>query len=97
MIKERILTVRGQRVIVDADIASLYGVKTKRKLKFSSILPLVFTEHGLKRRLDRLEQRVTRGFHDNEDELQAICFAIQQLMEVPTTTSRKPIGFGRKG
>ena len=169
LIKERILTVRGQRVIIDADIASLYGVKTKRlkeqikrnalrfpvdfmfqltseekeevvancdhlnKLKFSSTLPLVFTEHGavmvanvlnsqiavetsiiivrafiyareilsehleLKRRLDRLEQRVARGFHDNEEELQAVRFAIQQLMEVPANTSKKPIGFGRKG
>ncbi len=31
----RIATVRGQRVILDADLATLYGVETKR-----------FTEHG---------------------------------------------------
>lgn len=168
LIRERIVTVRGQRVIIDSDLASLYGVKTKRlkeqikrnslrfpadfmfqltseekeevvancghlkKLKFSSALPLAFTEHGavmvanvlssqiaietsilivrafiyareiisehleLKRRLDRLEQRVARGFQDNEEELQAIRFAIQQLMEAPVSNTRKPIGFGRK-
>ena len=169
LIKERIITVRGQRVIIDSDLASLYGVKTKRlkeqikrnavrfpadfifqltpeekeevvakcdhlrKLKFSSTLPLAFTEHGtvmvanvlnsqiaidtsilivrafiyareiisehleLKRRLERLEQRVARGFQDNEEELQAIRFAIQQQMEVPVPSTRKAIGFGRKG
>ena len=78
----QIMMVRGQRVMVDADIARLYGVTTKRlneqvkrntdrfpedfmfqlaqdekdevvakcdhlaKLKFSSTLPYVFTEHG---------------------------------------------------
>ena len=77
-----ILSIRGQKVVLDADLASLYGVPTKRlneqvkrnaerfpsdfvfqlsseekadvvancdhlkKLKFSSSLPYVFTEHG---------------------------------------------------
>ena len=81
-IEERILVIRGQKVIVDADLAQLYGVPTKalnqavrrnrdrfpgdfmfaltdaektkvvtncdhlRKLKFSRVLPYVFTEHG---------------------------------------------------
>ncbi len=83
-----------------------------QKLKFSSVSPLAFTEHGaimaatvlnsriaietsilvvrafihareiisehreLKLRLERLEERVARGFHDTEDELQAVRFAI---------------------
>lgn len=168
-VKTHIIAIRGQRVIIDSDLAELYGVQTKRlkeqvkrnserfpgdfvfqlneaekeevvancdhlkKLKFSSTLPLAFTEHGavmaatvlnsriaietsilvvrafihareilsehreLKLRLDRLEEKVARGFQDNEEELQAIRFAIQQLMSPIPTTSKKPIGFGRKG
>jgi hypothetical protein len=164
-----IMLIRGHRVVIDSDLAELYGVKTKRlkeqvrrnserfptdfvlqltkaetdevvakcdhlqKLKFSRILPLAFTEHGaimaatvlnsrvaietsilvvrafihareiisehreLKLRLERLEERVARGFHDTEDELQAVRFAIQQLMDLPPPSSKKPIGFGRKG
>jgi ORF6N domain len=167
--KPYIISIRGLRVIIDSDLADLYGTKTKRlkeqvkrnserfpsdfvlhltkperdevvakcdhlkKLKFSSTLPLAFTEHGaimaatilnskvaietsilvvrafihareiiaenrdLKHRLDRLEERVARGFQDTEEELQAVRFAIDQLMNPPTSSSKKPIGFGRKG
>ena len=81
-ITSRIATVRGRRVIVDADLAALYGVETRvlnqavrrhprrfpadlafrlnaaerlevitscdhlRRLRYSSALPIVFTEHG---------------------------------------------------
>lgn len=81
-IEQRILLIRGEKVIVDADLAEFYGVPTKvlnqavrrnkerfpkdfmfrlskdekaevvticdhlRKLKFSSVNPHVFTEHG---------------------------------------------------
>ena len=81
-IQQRILLVRGQKVIIDADIAEAYGVTTKalnqairrnadrfpsdfmfrltkeekqevvtncdhlQKLKFSSVNPRAFTEHG---------------------------------------------------
>ena len=168
-VRPHIVWLRGHRVIIDSDLAGLYGVKTKRlkeqvrrnserfpadfvlqltkveaeevvakcdhlqKLKFSSVSPLAFTEHGaimaatvlnsrvametsilvvrafihareiisehrkLKLRLERLEERVARGFHDTEDELQAVRFAIQQLMDLPPPSSKKPIGFGRKG
>ncbi|NBW40700.1 ORF6N domain-containing protein [bacterium] len=167
-VQQSIISVRGQRVIIDADLAKLYGTSTKRlkeqlkrnsdrfpedfvfeltkaetsevvakcdhleKLKYSRVLPLAFTEHGavmaanvlnsqiaiktsimvvrafirareilaehleLKRRLDRLEQRVAKGFQDNEEELQAIRFAIQQLMEPPEPKTKKPLGFGRE-
>lgn len=167
-VHQRILIVRGQRVIIDADLARLYGTSTKRlkeqlkrnserfpedfvfeltaeertevvancdhlgNLKYSRVLPRAFTEHGavmaanvlnsqiaietsimivrafirareilaehleLKRRLDRLEQRVARGFHDNEQELQAIRFVIQQLMKPPEPKPKKPLGFGRE-
>ena len=81
-IENKILLIRNERVIVDADLASFFGVPTKRlneqvrrnqgrfpkdfvfqlttdefqelvancdhlsKLKYSSVLPYVFTEHG---------------------------------------------------
>jgi hypothetical protein len=81
-VDDRIVAVRGQRVMLDMDVAFLYGVPTKRlneqvrrnrekfppdfafrltteekaevvakcdhlrKLKFSPVLPMVFTEHG---------------------------------------------------
>jgi len=167
-LREVIVCIRERRVIVDADLARLYGVKTKRlkeqvkrnaerfpedfmfqithdemaevvavcdhlrKLKFSKVLPLAFTEHGaimaanvlnsrvaidasimvvrafiharqilaehleLRQRLYALERRVARGFQDNEEELNAIRRALQQLMMPPELKPRKPIGFGRE-
>ena len=57
----------------------------------------ILSEHlELKRRLDALECRVARGFHDNEDELQAIRQAIYQLMQPEEKARKKPIGFGRE-
>lgn len=83
LISSRILLIRGQKVMIDTDIAALYEVATKRlneqvkrnisrfpssfmfeltkeeknhvvancdhleKLKFSPVLPKVFTEHGI--------------------------------------------------
>ena len=168
MLKDTIVLVRGKRIIVDSDLAHLYGVKTKRlkeqvkrnserftrdfmfemtldevekvvancdhlkQLKYSSILPLAFTEHGavmaanvlnsrvaieasimvvrafiyarevvaehldLKKRLDNLEMRVARGFEDNEEELNAIRLAPQQLMMPIESDVMNPIGFGQR-
>ena len=81
-VEQRILVIRNQRVLVDADLAELYGVPTKRlnqqvkrnasrfppdfvfqltkkekmevvtncnhltRLRYSPVLPYVFTEHG---------------------------------------------------
>lgn len=81
-VERKILLIRGQRVMIDSDLAELYGVNTKvlnqavkrntdrfpedfmfqltekekaevvtiydhlQKLKYSSFLPYVFTEHG---------------------------------------------------
>lgn len=83
LIASKILLIRDQKVMIDSDIADLYGVSTKRlneqvkrnierfpsnfmfeltkeekeqvvancdhlkKLKFSPVLPKVFTEHGI--------------------------------------------------
>lgn len=93
-IGELIIRIRSRRVIVDTDLARLYGVKTKRlkeqvkrnserfpedfmfqiteeektelvancdqfnKLKHSSVLPLVFTEHGTVMAANILNSRV---------------------------------------
>jgi hypothetical protein len=82
VVEKRIIVVREERVILDADLAALYGVPTKvlnqavrrnqnrfpedfmfqltadekvevvtncdhlKKLKYSAVLPLAFTEHG---------------------------------------------------
>ena len=82
MIERRILLIRGQKVMIDADLADLYGVTTKalnqavkrnrdrfpeeftfqlseeekievvtvcdhlKNIKYSRVLPYVFTEHG---------------------------------------------------
>ena len=162
-------TIRGQRVIIDTDLAKLYGTKTKRlneqikrnkdrfpddfmfqltqeekaevvancdhlrNVKYSNRLPYAFTEHGavmaanvlnnkiaidtsilvvrafirareiiaehieLKRRLDALEQKVAKGFRDNEEELQAIRFVIHQLMQPSVKSTKQPLGFRPKG
>ena len=57
----------------------------------------ILAEHlELKRRLDSLERRVARGFSDNEEELQAIRFAIQQLMLEPEPSKKRQVGFRAK-
>ena len=50
-------------------------------------------EHSdLKRRLQILEQKVARGFAENEDELQEIRFLLAKLEQPPAISKRK-IGF----
>lgn len=98
---QRILTIRGQRVMVDADLAGLYGVTTRAlnqavkrnaqrfpddfmfrltrgekeqlvaggghlaRLKYSPVLPFVFTEHGAIQAANVLNssQAVAMGVH----------------------------------
>ncbi|MCB0338880.1 MAG: hypothetical protein KDD53_04710 [Bdellovibrionales bacterium] len=56
----------------------------------------ILAEHlELKRRLDRLEQRVARGFLGCEEELQEIRFTIQKLMEPAKPEPKRPLGFSR--
>ena len=57
----------------------------------------ILAEHlDLKRRLDALERKVAKGFSDNEEELQAIRYAIQQLMLPPDPKKKRPVGFRPK-
>ena len=164
-IKSKITEIKGQRVILDSDLADLYGVTTKRlneqvtrnirrfpddfmfQLSFqeltnlksqnatSSFLhggrrkpPRAFTEYGavmaanvlnsevaidasimivrvfvrlkelaqehvsLKRRLQELEQKVSKGFAEHADELQEIRFVLAKLEQPPEIKKRR-IGF----
>jgi hypothetical protein len=56
----------------------------------------IVAEHfELRKRLEIFEMKVARGFEDNEDELNAIRPALQQLMMPIDATPKNPIGFGR--
>ena len=49
-VESRMIVLRGQPVLIDADVAGLYGVQTKEvnnNLKFSTVMPIAFTERGL--------------------------------------------------
>jgi hypothetical protein len=166
-ISRAIVVLRGRKVLLDAELAILYGVTTKRfnqqirrnqerfppdfmfqltqaehealRLHFATsngassgrggrrYLPYVFTEHGaimaatvlnsasaiemsvyvvrafvklrevlssnhvLSRKLDELEQRLTKRLDEHDEAIQAILSAIRELMNPPPTT--RAIGF----
>ena len=51
-IEDKIITLRGQKVLLDRDVAALYGVETKRvnealRNNFDKFEPKAFTEKGL--------------------------------------------------
>jgi ORF6N domain len=166
-ITRAIVVLRGRKVLLDAELAALYGVTTKRfneqirrnqarfppdfmfrvteaehealRSHFATsnsvgpgrggrrYLPYVFTEHGaimaatvlnsasaiemsvyvvrafvklrevlasnhvLSRKLDDLEQRLTKRLDEHDEAIQAILSAIRELMNPPPTT--RAIGF----
>jgi hypothetical protein len=166
-ITRAIVVLRGRKVLLDAELAVLYGVTTKRfneqirrnqrrfppdfmfqlteaehealRSHFATsnsvspgrggrrYLPYVFTEHGaimaatvlnspraiemsvyvvrafvklrevlssnhvLSRKLDELEQRLTKRLDEHDEAIQAILSAIRELMNPPPTT--RAIGF----
>jgi hypothetical protein len=166
-ITRAIVVLRGRKVLLDAELAALYGVATKRineqvrrnrqrfpddfvfqltaqectalRSHFATSnavgsgrggrrsLPYVFTEHGaimaasvlnspraiemsvyvvrafvklrellssnrvLSRKLDELEQRLTKRLDDHDDAIKAILSAIRELTNPPATT--RAIGF----
>jgi hypothetical protein len=165
-ITRAIVVLRGRKVLLDAELAALYGVTTKRfneqirrnqrrfppdfmfqlteaehealRSHFATsnvspgrggrrYLPYVFTEHGaimaatvlnspraidmsvyvvrafvklrevlssnhvLSRKLDELEQRLTKRLDEHDEAIQAILSAIRELMNPPRTT--RAIGF----
>ena len=168
-IESAIVILRGKRVILDSDLASLYGVTTKRlneqvrrnrhrfpedfmfRLSIQEVeglrsqiatsnptrggrryLPHAFTEHGaimaanvlnsrlamdasimlvrifvqlrgvaaehldIKRRLQDLEQRLSKSFSRHEEELREVRFLISQLeakLEEPPKENKRRIGF----
>lgn len=166
-ITRAIVVLRGRKVLLDAELAALYGVTTKRfnqqirrnqerfppdfmfqlteeehralRLHFATsnsvdsgrggrrYLPYVFTEHGaimaatvlnspraiemsvyvvrafvqlrevlssnrvLSRKLDELEQRLTKRLDDHDEAIKVILSAIRELTNPPPTT--RAIGF----
>lgn len=83
-----IITMRGQRVMIDADLAALYGVSTKR-----------FNE-AVKRNLSRCSadfmfvlDALARA---TQEQLQQVFDALRQLM-APPDPPRRPMGFVTSG
>lgn len=80
----RILTVRGLKVILDADLAALYGVPTKR-----------FNEQ-VRRNSSRFPADFMFQLSGEEAESAELLSAIRTLMSSPERKGR-PIGFVRPG
>ena len=87
-VTSRILLIRGEKVMIDADLAELYGVSTKalnqavkrNRKRFPAEFMFRLTKV-------EVQQVVT-----NRDHLARLIDAIRQLMRAPAPHSR-PIGF----
>lgn len=81
-IKERILTVRNQQVMIDRDLAELYGVETKR------------LNEQVKRNIERFPANFMFQLNENEkEELVAICDRFAVLKH----SSYNPYAFTEQG
>lgn len=81
-IKERILTVRNQQVMIDRDLAELYGVETKR------------LNEQVKRNIERFPANFMFQLNENEkEELVAICDRFAALKH----SSYNPYAFTEQG
>jgi hypothetical protein len=92
VIENRILLIRGHKVMIDADLAAVYGVTTKR------------LNEQVKRNRERFPEDFMFQLTEVEKaEVVAICNhhfaivfnAIRELMEPPPASPKKPIGFVR--
>lgn len=104
LIESRVLEIRGHRVILDEDIAALYGVDTGQLVRavlrnadrFPSDFMFRLTNEEfdeLRRALDRHTGRGGRRHESKHDQRFAAVFeAIRQLMATPER-HRRPIGF----
>ncbi|MBI4831744.1 MAG: hypothetical protein HY801_09370 [Candidatus Lindowbacteria bacterium] len=81
-IERSILVIRGQKVIMDADLARLYGAA------FIKLREILATHKELAQKLNELERRLDT--HD--DAIQKILAALRELMKPPAEKS-KEIGF----
>jgi hypothetical protein len=90
-IASRILVVRGQRVIVDADLAALYGVSTKRLNEQVKRNRTRFPEDFVFRLTAAETAEVVANCDDRA--IGQILEAIRQLTQPPQTPRRRRIGF----
>lgn len=108
-IEGRILLVRGHRILLDSDLAALYGVETKRlneQVKRNSVrFPKDFMFRLTAKEVEALRSQIAtsskgRGGRRYRPyvftEHGAIMAAIRGLMELPEDEPRERIGFHRR-
>ena len=84
-IEGRILLIRGQKVMLDADLAELYGVTTKR------------LNEQVKRNRDRFpDDFMFQLTGDEKDKVVANCDHLARELMSPPQKPRKKIGFRRE-
>ena len=96
-----ILFIRAEKVIVDSDLARLYGVETRRLNeevrrnldKFPADFMFQLTNEKLARKVDQLEHRVS----DHDEILMELINEIRKLIDGPKPGKKHPIGFLRSG
>lgn len=82
LVKDYILTIRGQKVMIDRDLAELYGVETKR------------LNEAVKRNIERFPEDFMFKLNNNElNELVAICDRFETLKH----SSNPPYAFTEQG
>jgi hypothetical protein len=103
-IEKRILVVRGRQVMLDEDLADLYGVETKRLIeqvkRNVERFPAAFVElrraaasyFALEERLRELERETTARFGRHDEHLDQIFKTLRQLISPPARPKR-PVGF----
>ena len=96
VIQQRIFLIRGRKVMIDRDLAELYGVETKylnRQVKRNiKRFPEEFVfqlKEKEKSELGELEKRI----EGHDVKIQTIFKAIRQLMEPPPEPPKRRIGF----
>jgi hypothetical protein len=85
MIANRIYAVRGQKVMLDRDLAELYGVPTRT---LNQAVKLNRSRRNLARKLGELERRCNH--HDQN--IKVVFDALKRLIHAPDPP-RRPIGF----
>ena len=82
IVKDYILTIRGQKVMIDRDLAELYGVETKR------------LNEAVKRNIERFPEDFMFKLNNNElNKLVAIC----DRFEILKHSSNPPYAFTEQG
>lgn len=104
VIERRIFTLRGHRVMLDHDLAKLYGVLLKRlneQVKrnrdrfpealraFVRLRRMLAWSNRIAKKVEALERRVG----ENDADVQDILRTLRKLIEPPPLAPKRPIGF----